>query len=112
MEPLELNKHIFIWLNIYPIENDENKWSKYLYHLIYGVIVISIFVAFATSLVFILKNIETDIVNSLYALIQVAALFSGVYMCIVSFVQRNKIVEIFMKLQKIHDTCMNFNSIS
>lgn len=111
MEPLDLNKRVFQCLNIYPVAKQLMNSTKYLHPLIaIGMIIIEC-AALMASILFIFFYLKSDIEKCLYALFQVAALFSVIYMWIVGYILRNTMVEIFTKFQKIYDSSIRWQSI-
>lgn len=64
--------------------------------------IISIF----ASLIFIKKNLKTDLENSLNAVLASSASTAICYMTIVTYIQRDKLTDIFAAFQLIHDKCM------
>lgn len=104
MKVLDLNRRIFTWLNICPTVDDQSHVKKYLRGMIAGTIIVTECLAIVASFMFIHRFLETEIENCLYALFQVAALFSVIYMWTVGFILRNTIAEIFRMFQKIYDS--------
>lgn len=106
---LELNRRIFIWLNICPVSHSEvSNYSfpkKCLSVTIASTIVIVECLSLVASSMYIDRNLEleTDIENCMYAIFQLAALFSVIYMWTVGFFLRNTIAGIFEQFQKIYN---------
>lgn len=109
MKALELNRHIFAWLCICPVTDTTNRIMVCYRAKLSGCMILIECVAGVVSALFIYKNVSIDLVNCLYATFQVAALFGVIYMWVIAFVLRNKIIEIFSELQQIHDTSKNFS---
>lgn len=101
MKALELTKHIFIVLSICPTSKDLRLLTKCLRIAIAITSMVTECMALIASVLFIVKYLENDVQNCLYAIFQVAALFSVIYMWIVAFILRNSISGIFLKFQRI-----------
>lgn len=102
---LELNQRIFIWLNICPapVESDWSFSKKCLSVTIAsGIMTIECLSLLASSM-YIDRYLETDIENCMYAIFQLAALFSVIYMWTVGFFLRNTIAGIFEQFQNIYN---------
>lgn len=103
MKIFELNRHIFTWLNLCPDFGSCSQFQKWLRFTIVAIILITECLAVLASSMFIHRFFETDIENCLYALFQVAALFSVIYMWTAGFIQRNTISKIFVEYQEIYE---------
>lgn len=104
MEAFKTNKRIFAWLNIYPSSENPRPFIKCLRILNTALIILTEFLALVASALFIFKFVDRDLENCLYALFQVAALFSMIYMWIVAFCLRNSIADIFAQFQTFYDS--------
>lgn len=103
MKPLETNKKVLTWLSICPLDKNAN-WNQKLVRIAFSFVFIgNQVVAFAGSLTFFLKYVSVDLEQCLYALFQLAAEVSVMYMLTIAFVQRYKITALFDNLSKIYD---------
>lgn len=105
MKALEVNREIFTWLCIFPPTIKTSQLKKKFYILFSVTNSFLVTVGFISSVVFVVKNIKKNWEESLYALFQVAGLGQTVYTLCASYILKDKIVNIFSKLQKIHDEC-------
>lgn len=103
MKLLQLNRTFFVWMNLYPTDEFEGR-RKY-FPVVTAVIIISIAVlALIASSLFIHRNLETNFKDCLLALSQNAGLLTAIYMWIVTYAHRSKLIKIFTRFQQIHDT--------
>lgn len=102
MNFLEQNQYIFTWLSICQVKNESAKWKKHFRLIITSLIIITECLALLASSLFIYRFVESDLPNCLYALFQVAALFSAIYMWIVAFILRHRISKMFAKFQAVY----------
>lgn len=105
MRALELTRDIFTILSICPDSKYLKLSSKCLKLVIVFTIIVTECLALIASVLFIVNHFEDNLQNCLYAVFQVAALFSVIYMWIVAFILRKTIFRIFSKFQQIYDTC-------
>lgn len=64
------------------------------------------FASIVASIIFIKKNLKTDLENSLYAVLALSAALAICYMMIVTYILRHKLTDIFATFQDIHGKCM------
>lgn len=102
MKPLNQNKNVFTVLSLYPIASQHTYLSKYF--LLAVAVIIAECLALVASALFIYFNLKTEIENCLYALFQMAALISVIYMWIIAYVLQDSIVDIFTKFEWIYDS--------
>lgn len=103
MQVMKYNKIIFSWLCLCPDGNESSILIRLSKILTCGGVLAIEFLTFISSILFIIYNLQVNIEACLYALFQVAALFSVLYMWVVAFILRNNVAETFWKFQKIHD---------
>ncbi|XP_055309198.1 uncharacterized protein LOC129573051, partial [Sitodiplosis mosellana] len=106
----ELNQQIFAWLCIYPATS--SLWVKRFNVSVTVVVLITELLAEIASALFIYEFVGSDFENCLYALFQVAALFSVIYMWLIAFILRETIYDIFTKFQQIYDSSNYFSDIT
>lgn len=109
MEPLQLNKFYLKRVNLYPVEKHEDPLTKFKHHTFTVLVVTFECLSFFYSVVFISRNYITNIEKSLHAMLQVAAVGSVIYIWIIGYLQRNKVVETFKYMNTIYNLC-NFHS--
>lgn len=103
MEPLPTTKQVFTWLCIY-CDNGNISPSEKFAHIIctFNVFAFNACISLA-SVAFIVKNISSDLENSLTAVFQIAV-FSGVlYVITAAVLLRHRITALFGGLQTIYD---------
>lgn len=101
MKALQMNKHIFLWINQYPNDGFVGELLPVLItttSLVIGVL------GMIASAVYINHNLLEDLESSLYALFAFISMITVIYMWIVSFIIRRKLINVFNKTQEIHDT--------
>lgn len=103
MTPLETNRLILTWLCVYPADKNVTEQYKTL-RLLFG---IGVFVAnllvFIASIVFLVKFASIDIEEALFTLIQLAGTLNILYVSVIIFVVRHKVVGLFKSLDKIYE---------
>lgn len=103
MTPLETNRRILTWLCIYPVNENASEQHKILRSLFgIGVFVANLMV-FIVSIVFLVKFASTDIEEALFSVIQLAGTGNILYVSIIIFIVRHKIVGLFKSLDKIYE---------
>lgn len=102
MQVLGLNGEIFFWLNLHPTNRFSGK-MKYL-PVASATIVLTVEVsALMSTSEFIRQNHDTKLADCAFALLASVIIFSVLYMWIVAYNIRTKLVEICTKFQELHD---------
>lgn len=103
MEPLSTTKWVMMWLCMYPSKSSSTR-NKTLFKLvgvtIFGINLCSVVVCIA----FIWKNVTTDLIASLFALLGAATFSSSLYTIPIAFFLRNQACTIFEQLSAIYET--------
>lgn len=103
---LKINRQIFVWLSIYPVDKTITRIERIQIRIFSLIIFIAAFMAMVTSFVAALKFfISKDLENLLYAIVQVAGLGSGCYLYTNGLVLRKQITHLFDQYQKTFETC-------
>lgn len=107
MEANILPTHRIIWtlLNIYPINENESNWKKWMVKLFPLFSFVSNSSLLAASVAYIIEFIWIDLETSLNAFCQLAAFFPWIFVLPIGLIHRHKIVFIFEKLAEIHTKC-------
>lgn len=83
---------------------------KMLPVLVASAIIITEVLATIASTMFFYRNITTDIEHCLYALFQIVALVTVIYMWFVAYNLRSEFIQLFARFQQIYDTSnVSFN---
>lgn len=103
MEPLELNRKIFILFGLYP--TGERPFArKHLLRLLFSFIIFQFeFLGVFSTSIFIVTHIKADIERAINCTLQLSALFGAVYSMILGLIFRTKIIKIFGEFLKIHE---------
>lgn len=109
LTPLEANRRMLMWLCVWPSSQAISIWKKIGYTVfalnVLGFTVIP--VALDVKLLFIsLRTGNLEI--SFQAIYQMSVSANTTYACLLIFVLRNKINDIFVKLTEIYDTRKHF----
>lgn len=102
MTPLAVNRKVLAWLLVLPYEDTRTK-LRFLHSILYAILVAFLVVGFAASVIFFLKYVNTNLVDSLYAFFQIISCFPLVNAIFIVLLKREKILGIFQSLTKIYD---------
>lgn len=106
MKPLATTKQILTWLCILPAEKYTSTCKKRAYISLVFALILADFTVFASSLLYVLKFISIDVLETSMGLYQVAASIVMANGIIVAYLFRHKIPTIFEKLSKIYEKCI------
>lgn len=105
MIPLATNRRILLWMSVYQSE-EEISWQDRCAHCSFTALInFGNFISILFSLAFIIENVATDFEESLFAVLQIFAPVSVLYITIILLILRNEITEIFKTISIIHETC-------
>lgn len=104
MKPLEQSFKTFVLLCICPPDPTADKWIKLRNFSFLSLAISFVLLGNISSITFIMKYIGTDLENSLFACLQVAALTETIYTIFVALLIRNKITMIFDEFQTFYDS--------
>lgn len=112
MKPLVMNQRVLTWLCVFPLDEAATMKEK-LTCITFSIgVILTIFSGLTGSVVFFLKFVSTDLEESLYALFQIAAIFSTSNAIVVAVLMRHRIPAMFSNLTEIYEKCMlKINSI-
>lgn len=109
MKPLSTNKKVLNLLGILKIDENANKREKILQITTsVGMIMFELFILIS-SVVFIYKNVSTNLEVCLYAIFQTVGCTGQIYMMISALIQRSKIAEMFKTLSNLYSESKNSN---
>lgn len=101
MKPLATNRQLFTWLCICQADDSVGNRERILYRIIslfsFGIVIIG----FIASVMFIWKNISTDLESAIFAILQASAGLSLIYMDSAGFILRRKMTRIHERLTDI-----------
>lgn len=105
MIPLETNRRVLLWMCVY--QSDEKiTWQNRCAHCSFtAFILFGNFISILFSLAFIIENIATNFEESLFAVLQIFAPASVLYITIIILILREEITDIFKTISMIHETC-------
>lgn len=103
MKVLKLNQEILTALWILPVPDYETKWIKLRNTAISFTFFLLEFTMVISSVCFIYEYINVDVELSLYALLQLSAQSSQVYMLLFGIARRHKLAEVYSNIQQIYD---------
>lgn len=103
MKVLKINKELFMWLGICPID-DKSNWRKQAMHYAIGFSVFFLMLmVFLASLAYVKQFFMSDLVGTLYAVHLAAASFCIIASFTALFLYRKKTALIIRNFQKICD---------
>lgn len=101
MKPLVTNQKVLIWLYLCAV--DDVSLRTNLAHIALGATAFLLLIlGNVASVLFVLKFVSVDLKLSLFALYQIFAISSILYLMIAAFILRHKIHDIFAMLQEIY----------
>lgn len=103
MKPLVTNAKVLTWLCILPAQEQINRRMKLIYIAFTFTLSITCFCGLVSSLAFMMEYLSTNLEDCLYALFQVAADSSALYMVLVALFLRHKMAALFDKLSEIYN---------
>lgn len=101
--PLKTNRLVLTWFCVYPPEQNTNKWKKLAYAIFALSLLVDSFLISFSSIASILAYISTDFEESLFALMQLFAGSVMIYVVVITFFLRHKIVAICDSLTRIYE---------
>lgn len=108
MEPFQSNRVVLTWLSIYsPAEGSRLRRSGYVAFTIF-VHMINL-LELLDSGMFVYRFINVDMEAVGFAILQFTALFTVVYLAIVTYILRSKLVEIMDKFTVNYRLCKHMN---
>lgn len=112
MKPLVMNQRVLTWLCVFPMHESAAMKEK-LTCIVFSIgVILTIFSGLIGSVIFFLKFVSTDLEESLYALFQIAAIFSTSNAIVVAVQMRHRIPTMFKNLTTIYEKCkLKLNSI-
>lgn len=103
MKPLITNQRILIWMCAYPTKRTDDIFQR-LSHILFSIFVFLTNIScFTASIAYFLKYATSDLNETLYATIQIAASFPMITVSLMIFFLRNKFKALFENLNKIYD---------
>lgn len=105
MRPLEASQRVLTWLCVYPADESTSRWEKVTYVAGYTSVLLGNIGNLAASALYFVGYLQIDLEKSLYAVAQMAALASGVYIMGIALLLRHRIVIVFDGLVKIYEEC-------
>lgn len=108
MEPLHTSRRVLTCLCICSFDKTTSMKEKSIYiTLSVSIIFAEIFMLIA-SVVFFMKNVSTNLEESLFALLQIAGLVGSLYIMATAYISQHKIMSIFDSLSQIYTSSMYF----
>lgn len=104
MNPLSLNRKWLTWLCVYPIENDASRKKKIACVAFALTVILVLTLALIASVVFFLRFVSNDLEGALYALSFIIGFSACLYIVLIAFIKRQKIVLVFSDLAQIYDS--------
>lgn len=102
MIPLPTNQQALKWLCIQPLDADENQRKKILYVIFsLAVFALNLF-GFGACGVNFWKSVSIDLHEAVFVLFQLSCAVGVTYVCIVTFLDRDKITALLGTLSRIY----------
>lgn len=108
MKPLETNRQVLTWLCILPADETAGKFKKWICIAFSCSLITTSVCGFISSSAFMLKFWSTNLIDCLYALFQVAANVSALYMMMIAYNLRHKVAALFDRLTEIYYASKKF----
>lgn len=107
METDILSTHRIIWtlISIYPIDENESKWKKWMVKIFPLFSIVSHSSLSAATVAYIIEFLWIDLEHSLHAFCQLAAFLPWFFVLPIGLIHRHKMVLVFEELAKIHAKC-------
>lgn len=104
MKLLKLNELLFTLLCIYPVDEGTDRWIRIRNMSFATTAMIFQICAQLASLIYLVKNITSDLSNVLAGVFQFSAVTAGVYTVFIALSIRSEIKEIFIEFRKFYDS--------
>lgn len=104
MKPLVTCELVLTWFCVYPVDDAQ---QKTIWKVFSVATVVSLLSGWVGSAIYFGKYFSVDLEACLYAMFQISAVSSGLYMYIISFYTRHKIKAFFEHLSDIYDESNN-----
>lgn len=111
MFPLPTQRRVLIWLCLYPPDEGTNVYQRNMHYVFASSTFGTMTMCLLGSVKYFYEFISIDLEESLYALYIAAATAGVIYMLIVGFLSKHKMVEIFNELAQIYDTSKNIGQL-
>lgn len=111
MKPLPMIQRVLTWVSVLPAHENTSRWDKLAYLTFSATFMAVLLASGASSIAFILKHISFDIEQASYAMATSMAIFSALYMFIISYFARSKLKAMLNNLATIYEYCKNFLGI-
>lgn len=105
MIAFEDNRKLLAWLCVYTADKNTSKWRKMPHYAFAGFAMYIYIYSLITSALFFYQNASEDLPMALFAILQISACFNGLYILVITFLLRHRVIAIINKLQKIYDAC-------
>lgn len=103
MKPLKMNRCVLTWFCVYPPESNATKLKK-LSYIAFAVLTFAINIMSSVSdAAYFYKSLPINLEESLLALMQLIANATMVYVIVITFLLRQKIVAIIESLTTIYE---------
>lgn len=112
MRPLITNQRVLTWFHLYPADESTKKWKKWIYASVLPTIAAIILFTLASSAAYFFKFLSTDLIKSMFTIIQIAPSLALLNALPFTFFLRSEILAVFQKLSIIYDTSEQFINIS
>lgn len=111
MKPLPMIQRVLTWVSVLPAHENTSRWDKLAYLTFSATFMAVLLASGASSIAFILKHISFDIEQASYAMATSMAIFSALYMFIISYFARSKLKAMLNNLATIYEYCKHFLEI-
>lgn len=104
MKPLNRSYHVFVLLCICPPDQFANRWIKFR-NITFSIMGLTlILLGNISGFIFIMKFAKIDLIQTMFAVLQTAALTGAIYTLIMAYVLRTKIQSVFNIFQHFYDS--------
>lgn len=103
MKPLLTNQKVLTWLCICPADETTRKWQKFIYIGISFAIIAMKMSVVVSSMIFLLKNLSSDLNAALFAFLQIVGMSGMIYTFITGLLIRLKIRDSIQSLVEIYE---------
>lgn len=104
MKPLYRSYQIMALHYVCPPVDPSNNWIKFRNILFATSAVLFMFIFIIASCTFVINNFSTQLMRSIFAILEMAGLSSALYTLLMAYTLRNEITAIFSAFQHIYDS--------
>lgn len=99
------NRRIFTWLCVYPAHENTTEWKMRAYYAAAASAFLVNVYSVITSAAYFYRFASADLASALLAVVQISGCINGLYISMITWIFRHKIISLVNSLQEIYDKC-------